>query len=374
MNSPGDVKIKQAIATLLEAVQEVCSSTSMSGEQDPLNEIAAFDTCLDRFTTKMYQIIANRRRGYNANLPIHQLPPELMTRILAAEAPPSLFKYSGIGYIQRLQELASVSSSWAQLIKDTPSFWANVSNKLSPYHLRQILSRSRSCLLDVEFVHMAPKGTPLNVFIPLVSEHVCRWRSVEINEDSSDGVIRTLRFVQASALETLCVTLCSDGPYDLLAPVETILCGKTDRLRNVNLGRFCIPWDSGILRGLISLKLGYFGKNGPMVDQLLNILSASPELTTLHLYVLEAGGTSHRAGLLELPALRTLRISQLCPPLERALLSAIRFHGHTNFSLTTDLDVTGFLQDPSIADFVSFFRSSLFSSEDLTVTHHSTAI
>ncbi|KAG9036404.1 hypothetical protein FRB95_008945 [Tulasnella sp. JGI-2019a] len=110
MESPGDKKINQAITTVLEAVQEVCApkTHSMDGRQDLLNEIDALETCLEKFTSKMYHVIANRRQRYNANLPIHQLPPELISRILALAMSTSSFGSSKIVYMQRLRKLASV--------------------------------------------------------------------------------------------------------------------------------------------------------------------------------------------------------------------------------------------------------------------------
>ncbi|KAG9006481.1 hypothetical protein FRB93_008609 [Tulasnella sp. JGI-2019a] len=387
MHTPGDLKINQAIATLLEAVQEVClaKTHSMGGKQDPLNEIDALDTCLEKFTSKMHHIIAHYRRRYNANLPIHQLPPELMSHSLAFAMLPLLVEptVTDIGYMRRLQRLASVSSSWARLIKDTPSFWTNVSNEFSLPLVRQILSRSRSNLLDVKYIHETRAGMSANMFVSLVFDHVGRWRSVEINDGSGEStMIPILRAAQAPALETLRVVYGEYFPirFHWVGP---ILCGKADRLRDVDLVRFCIPWDTGTLRGLVSLKLEDLGEKGPMAHQLIDILSASPGLTTLHLYYLYSSTTGNRtgnvtsrgAGFLELPALRTLRISRLCPLLERTILSAIRFQGRTNFNLNVDLhETTGFLQDSSISNFTSFFKTSIASSEDLVVFWNDTEI
>ncbi|KAG9007500.1 hypothetical protein FRB94_014355 [Tulasnella sp. JGI-2019a] len=284
----------------------------MNGRQDPLDEISAFQTCLEKFTSKMHHIIANRQRRYNANLPIHQLPPELISPILAFATSPPFIESSGITYMQRLQELASVSSSWAQLINDTPPFWVNVFNEFSPPQIRQALSRSKSSLLDVKFEHDAWGGTSDDLFASLISDHACRWRSVKIVEGSpSSAVINTLRVAQAPALGTLCVAYSGYGRLS-----DTILCGKADRLRHVEFLRFCIPWDTEILRGLVSLKLEELQEESPTADQLVDILSASPGLTTLHLGSLMAGDqkasvTSREAGSLELPVLRTLHVSWL---------------------------------------------------------------
>ncbi|KAG9004398.1 hypothetical protein FRB94_002416 [Tulasnella sp. JGI-2019a] len=187
-------------------------------------------------------------------------------------------------------------------------------------------------------------------------------------------MIQTLRVAQTPALEKLRVHY---GRYDLRA--DTILCGKADRLRHVELSRFYIPWNTEILRGLVSLKLEDF-REGPTADQLIDILSASPGLTTLHLDYLtvrdrRTNVTSREAGSLELPALRTLRISRLSPSLERAVILAIKFQGRTNLNLNADLHATaGFLQDSSVADFTSFFKTSVASPKELIVVWISTKI
>ncbi|KAG8989313.1 hypothetical protein FRB94_014484 [Tulasnella sp. JGI-2019a] len=349
---------------------------SMSEEYDPLDEIHALDACFDKFTTETHQIIANRRRSYNASLPIHQLPQELMSEILtlAIISQGEEYTITGLSYMQGLQNFASVSSAWARLIKDTPSFWTKVSDEYPPPLLHQTLLRPRGHLLDVKVTNKI-EATSIDLFISLVSDHIHRWRSVDICEDANGfPMVETLCSAVAPALETLRLTSLGQGQQE-----ETLFCGKADHLRNVHLTKFCIPWGTDILKGLVSLRLDDVWQSAPTVDQLLDILSASPGLTTLYLntlYIsdevedLNKNGIYRQPGFLELPLLKTFQISRVYQRLERALLFAIHFEGHINFRLNADLGLTyGLFRDPTFANHASFVRMSLALSKRLTVTY-----
>ncbi|KAG8982451.1 hypothetical protein FRB94_001007 [Tulasnella sp. JGI-2019a] len=216
-----------------------------------------------------------------------------------------------LSYMRRLQEFASASSAWARLIKDTPSFWTKASNEYPPPLLRQTLSRSKGNMLDVRVSSRIVDTTPADLFVSLASNHIGRWRSVDIYEGGRNSpMIQTLCSAAAPALETLRLACEMHGQK-----VGTLFCGKADLLRDVHINRLCIPWDTDILKGLVSLKLEDVGEMGPTFDQLLDILSASPGLTTLYLnnlYVsneiedLNTNGIYRQPGFLELPLLRTL--------------------------------------------------------------------
>ncbi|KAG8989312.1 hypothetical protein FRB94_014483 [Tulasnella sp. JGI-2019a] len=325
----------------------------------------------------MHQIIANSRRSYNAGLPIYQLPQELMSNILTLETVQTVDEHSvDLSYMRRLQEFASVSSAWARLIKNTPSFWTKVSDEYPLPLLHQTFLQSKGNLLDVKVTgRVAIDIISANPFASLVSDHIGRWRSFDIYDGMwSPSMIQALCSAAAPALETL--RLASEMH---VRQVGTIFCGKADRLRDVHITRACIPWDTDILKGLISLNLEDIGDMGPTIDQLLDILSASPGLTTLHLnafYIsdevedLNTNRIYRQPGFLELSLLRTLQISHLDQQLERAIFSAVRLEGRTEFSLTADLwSIDGLFHDLSFANPASFVRMSLASSEELTFTY-----
>ncbi|KAG8855596.1 hypothetical protein FRB96_006790 [Tulasnella sp. 330] len=366
----GEDYIDRAMKSLVSALRDACllRSDNMSEMYSSEDELKAVELCLGKLRRRMLEILVDRRRQHNARLAFYRLPAELTTPIISFELFPFVYHgvYNGTPYMQRLRELASVSSGWSQLIKNTSSFWVHVSRNHSLSILQQVLSRSKSNALELYIDRAEPISLSDETFLALISEHSHRWRNIHIiNASSSAAIFKGLECIPAPALETL--RICD---REGLHVPEILFWGKAGCLRTVELDGYDILWDGGTLKGLHHLSLQNLKATGPSARQLLDILAASPELQTLQLQNLTphlaTSPTPGRTDPVELPLLRELSIHELSSPLELQILSAIRVPRCSHFRIMLKRG-SPFFQDPSLAYIQSLFKLSLDSSTKLVV-------
>ncbi|KAG8988491.1 hypothetical protein FRB94_002263 [Tulasnella sp. JGI-2019a] len=348
----GEEKINEAVRLLTEAAREVSLLRIDGGTGEWQKE--DLDTCLQRLTTKVRDVMIQHSRSRNRSCPLYRLPLEILVQVLLLALqdvhpdPPI--------YMKRLRIFTSVSYQWLRLVMETPSFWRTVSSDLPLPLLLQVLSRSAGHSLDVVYSKTRHDNIPRNQFTTLVVEHAHRWHSLIVQEDMFDQkaaeTFQSLVPLSAPALEVL---TCCGG--DGLA-VELFSRGAS-RLRHVKLNGTCVPWESTLLSNLQTLHLENLGKSIPSGVQLLAILATSPGLVELRVencYSLYHYSTPLQMMPVSLPMLQTLSIRMIPQHLTHDLLTAIRVPRCTSFSISykqeSDFDL-GLFNNPDLAHITS---------------------
>ncbi|KAG9004588.1 hypothetical protein FRB94_002264 [Tulasnella sp. JGI-2019a] len=166
ISAAGEEKVDLAVQLLIEAAQET-SSTCIDRDVGEWQK-EDLDACLQRLTTKLHGIMIQHNRLRNHNLPLYQLPLEILAQVLSLALQDAL--HTPI-YMKRLQVFASVSHRWLRLVKETPSFWMVISSDLTLPLFRQVLSRSMGRSLDVVYSKKPDSNIPKDMFTTLVVEH-----------------------------------------------------------------------------------------------------------------------------------------------------------------------------------------------------------
>ncbi|KAG9016431.1 hypothetical protein FRB93_010680 [Tulasnella sp. JGI-2019a] len=272
------------------------------------------------------------------NPPVHRLPEEILLEILflvLEDTPPSE-RY------ERLGELMLVCSQWGALI-DTPSLWAYVSSYQSISVMKKSLFKSKNAPLDVVYTSYASEPKPIwskrKEIDDLLLTNAHRWRSFEFqgSAQSSSGGARSdatfmdrLHHITAPGLNSISLRSpkhMAFGPFFI---------AKADRLRHIFLQRCSIPWDSGLLSGLKTLKIRSLDDRGPSPDQFISFLQASPGLVELSIGDWEPGSNKllKHAEPIDLHLLETLKMWHVSPHIADHLLAVLRIPNCTKFHLT----------------------------------------
>ncbi|KAG9021214.1 hypothetical protein FRB95_002565 [Tulasnella sp. JGI-2019a] len=303
------------------------------------------DTCLERLTTKVLNLMIKRNWAHNRTRPLNRLPIEILVKVLTLALQYDV-KLHGT-YMKNLRIFASVSHGWLLLVKGTPSLWKVVASDQPIPLLRQVLSRSKGHLLDVVYPFFPSKIIPIDPFTSLVVEHVHRWRSlIAWDYSSACDTFQRLIHLSAPMLEVLDCWGMNQAVVDLFS-------GEASRLLHVELRGVCIPWESKMLSGLQKLNLERMQLGSPSGHQLLAILAASPGLIELRLSGFNDSSPSlPQTVSVELPMLETLGIMEIPQLLTHDLLSAIHIPRCTSFEISYSQEPNsdvGLFNDPILA-------------------------
>ncbi|KAG8922834.1 hypothetical protein FRC00_006969 [Tulasnella sp. 408] len=132
-----------------------------------------------------------------------------------------------------------------------------------------------------------------------------RWRSLTIR--SRDGNIMNFLLAQpAPRLQKLTLL----GPYQWVAPAN-VLDDSAPMLEEVVVQTCALPWRSHILSDLTKLTLHRVGNSCPNLDELLDILAASPRLCNLKFAFTTVHVPPANPRRVDLPELRSLKLYYL---------------------------------------------------------------
>lgn len=212
----------------------------------------------------------------NSFVPVNRLPAELLIDIWKPILTP------GIRYYKQLRRLRLVSTHWRNVIDQAACFWRVVSCCDTPKELEMAVSKSRGLSMDVYFGcrkavgagHDTHDHTEFSKVIQVARSPLIPRRSMTIKPFEKDWPsLETVLEAPAPHMEVLEVV--ADRSYrvgvDLFA-------GVAPRLEHVRLVGCSVPWTPGALSQLRSLRLSQIYDDPPSVQQLLDILSVSPEM------------------------------------------------------------------------------------------------
>ncbi|KAG9016430.1 hypothetical protein FRB93_010679 [Tulasnella sp. JGI-2019a] len=211
--------------------------------------------------------------------------------------------------------------------------------------MRKSLLKSKDALLDIVYTSNTSKPEyewsermeSDDLF--LINAH--RWRSFEFQgsaRHSPRGVrldaafMDRLHYITPSNLNSISFRSpkhLAFGPFFI---------ENADHLRHILLDRCFIPWDSGLLSGLKTLKIRNLDDRGPSLDEFIRYPQASPGLFELSMGDWEP--RSSRDFLFEyvepidLHSLATLEMWHVSSPIADHLLAALRIPNCTKFHLT----------------------------------------
>ncbi|KAG8900090.1 hypothetical protein FRC00_014525 [Tulasnella sp. 408] len=214
-------------------------------------------------------------------------------------------------YYGQLTRLCLVCKDWAVSIRSHRLLWTYVDLSVSRELLQAVLSRSG--------------GSPLDIVGPVESLSVAgmiqaeahRWRSLTIL--SNDGNIMNFLLAQpAPRLQKLTLL----GPDEWVAPANVF--GSTaPMLEEVVVQTCALSWRSPILSDLTKLTLHRVGHSWPNLDELLDILAASPRLRDLKVAFTTVHVPPANPRRVNLPELRSLQLDYLSRELMTWILGSI---------------------------------------------------
>lgn len=237
-------------------------------------------------------------------------------------------------YARQRTILCLVCKAWSVTIRSTPSLWTRIHHKhsgpLNTLHLKQ----SQGHPLDVTFnrtqvapyysLHL-PNEYPAErerASFREVCQHIYRWRTATIVVRSRDRSVFQLLSKPAPLLEDATVTV--DVWPEKNVSVN-LFAGQAERLQSLHLIQTTMPWTSGMLAGLRALTLERIDELPPSIGELMAILMASPQLSTLNLTSIEGTGGAPLAtgSTVHLPLLQNLTLIDFPFPIINYLLSHI---------------------------------------------------
>lgn len=256
------------------------------GSHHPAGSTAnAFITNLQEFNRRIHLHIAAINSASNAVAPLHNLPKELITRIFhfALQA-------GGLsGYLVRLLRLAKVCKTWKALVDDTPALWGVLCASDPPEALQLALTKSKECLVDVSIdvdggvlrTGSRPPFDAFDNFLNISLDASQRWRSVDFRFFRHASFLSEVekRLAESKGqpfpkLQDLSVI--SDQDMDI-----SLFREEASQLRHVHLHRIQTPWCWSQIHNLHTLDLDDLCGRSINVDDLLDVLRASPDLSSL---------------------------------------------------------------------------------------------
>lgn len=350
-------------------------------------------------TTQFFKHVQYRTHQYrhHRNLtvpPISQLPIEVLSHILNLSI--SCHEWS----VDRLQQLAQVSTDWKGVVLRTPALWSVVrvhthgASKMWMRwrkNLNLALKKSKSVPLAVTFGQSGEElfgsftRLDLDDFMTTAAEHAARWQAVSYTGPWSSAV--EAAFARpCPKLEELKIEL--EEPSDPTSRALPVVWGCS--LRHVHVRNAVIPWES--LTGLVTLKI-YDIKTSPddigltRIEDFLEMLQSMPNLELLYLIRKEEtvlvedgetesaqrylGGTTTTAKTIHLPRLTDLQMKHISESLVSAMLTRVHAEKVTSLSLRVHASIARMLPPANCSTFVTpAFSRAITLSSSLHIKHY----
>ncbi|KAG8989506.1 hypothetical protein FRB90_002208 [Tulasnella sp. 427] len=255
--------------------------------------------------------------------------------------------------------LRSVCHRWRWVTDATPYLWLAVhQDPKRPFvRAQQALAKSRRLPLDVSFSALAYEQKNLR-FLDAILPHAHRWRRLSLVNLGEPEALQTLGGVEMPQLQELAISCKFDEQAEDSVeeeeeeeghsePLHDLLCGEpSPRLRNVSLRGIGLTFDLSVLSHLFELDLARI-RGGLLIDHMLDILIACPELRTLSLTRIildERLFEDHRSRSdlpIHLPALEFLQLTKLDWSDIVSILGAIRAPNCTDARIVASSEAPG---------------------------------
>ncbi|KAG9026331.1 hypothetical protein FRB95_008998 [Tulasnella sp. JGI-2019a] len=239
--------------------------------------------------------------------PINQLPTEDIVEIFVLALRANIQDYH-----RTLHTLSCVCSSWRNIVQDSPRLWSFIFNRQSWRTIKTALFNSRDYPLDITCytsdgeIQSLDSGSSSdepdtgrqelsgserreNRFLQEMFHHLPRWRYVWLGSSSVEKCAPLMVVNPAPLLERFGLAL-SHGAFSRTPPINLFGGERPPRLKELELRRVAIPWDSNVLSNLTSLSLHGILQGGPTVPQVLEILRRCPMLQRFEMNLVERQG------------------------------------------------------------------------------------
>lgn len=251
----------------------------------------------------------NSHGGVDHLSPIGSLPQELLAIAIRLSV-----LHDGIS---RVDELRLVCCAWRAAIDSCPSLWTVLLGTYSRNQLQRYVNNSGQLPLRIKNTRSQQILRLLDICTP----HVHRWQSVDL----VFRAVSDLHGLTQSAplLRSLTLRCPSSAPS---STITGLLGGDTPRLKHILLENVSIPPESGLLSGVVTLKIDSQSQQ-PQWSQIENLLTNCPKLAILHLRFSkrvnrhEVEPTSNN--IILLPLLRDINLSIKASTLKKLLLCLI---------------------------------------------------
>lgn len=303
-------------------------------------------------------------RGRNCFIPLHQFPIEVLMKIIHFSLD------TEVDYYDDLTSRRLICSYWKEIIDVHPRFWSVLHNDMTHSQVRMCLGRSEAAPLAVYYVREDTMSEQDVTFILATTLHVDRWEIHKIVVNTFGGARWPYLEQAAPRLRELCITV-GASPHEPWQAPTNLFSGEAPFLQDVELRGFPIFWNTGVLNSLHSLALSNIGEPGPTVQELVDILVASPALKTLKLQSLSFHDTpgkpwtTHVTGI-PLPDLTTLHIEGVAPVVAAYLLGSLDVPERASLSLEADFKYTPTIPDP---DYPSDAETNFFNTCGGSIRH-----
>ncbi|KAG8918524.1 hypothetical protein FRC00_012387, partial [Tulasnella sp. 408] len=341
MKPPRKEAIAKALAILIESVNEENGSQLVSEDTSTLDSATpgalvdaekALDVTRSGFIENIDRLISDIRRRRNVAAPIHQFPPEVFITILTHLAD----AYSLEGKEYRILDLMTVNRTWREIIIDSPQLWTTIRSDYPPEFANLVIERSKahtlSLIWDTSASHyLDSDNDEFKAILELAAQNSPRIRTM--NVVVGRGSRKTLqRLLECSTpqLEILHAKLSPDG-VEMDTGTRSFTLSEGGPLKELALHRTSVSnWSSWRISGLRLLDLSSLIQLPP-VDQIVRILSTSPDLEQLSLrwfnppsLPLVRWDERNVGEPIELPHLKKIKLEELPPVYYFSILSRIR--------------------------------------------------
>ncbi|KIO18205.1 hypothetical protein M407DRAFT_32117 [Tulasnella calospora MUT 4182] len=245
-------------------------------------EIDAMEETLTSLQTSLKTRITQRKKERNRLIRFNQLPLEVASNILWLSIVDPWQRKMSWSFIQRLQTISSVCSSWRNLVEGSPRFWSIIEFSCPKPAILHFLRKSESsgleikCFSDTKY-NCAPSverfGLAEGGYLDLIAPHTGRIRSLILSAPTTDGLFSILER-PAPMLQELRLNFV----HCIFVQPLDLFCGQAGRLRDVALENIPVRWDSEVLVGLRSLKIKGKLEYSPTEGQVRRLLEANPGL------------------------------------------------------------------------------------------------
>ncbi|KAG8865399.1 hypothetical protein FRB96_000289 [Tulasnella sp. 330] len=330
----------------------------MSQPECQAGEDSNIENNLITMTALDISIEALRRK--NQRLAVNSLPEHILLNIIFL-----ILLEANNKYYKALCILSQVSAGWALLIRESPSLWGLIDFN-HPAQIQHIaLSRSKESLINI-IDSLSDKQGGNDPLIARLIPQSHRWRSVKYYGFPSRCWLDSLNDVQVPALKYLDIHLA------VCPRMLDLFQGEAPSLKHLRLWGCSINWRSDMLSGLHTLHLNGVYPTCPSVDDLINVLRASPTLVNFDLSHFKCEAPSDdsalRAKPVDLPHLVTYKLYDLPLLATQALLRVVRIPACTQLTLDVRTRTPSDLFDASMDHAAAVMNNILASKNDRSRT------
>lgn len=267
--------------------------------------------------------------------------------------------------VSRRTQLMLVRRAWENIIESTPTFWATVSNHMTPQQIQLSLARSMAVPLQIEWT-AEPSALHAGVDplqgLSLVMGAAHRWRRATILLPKwSSATICPQLVAAAPRLEELQLGVLHrrrSEPSELAGEVLDL---GTSRLHALSFRGVLPRWSAPVFQTVTSLHLDSLVVYPTFLRQLIDGIGHCPRLESLRLIDINFVRTrrlpmdiTHAIPIVKNDSLLALKVTRTKDPLCKSLYKRLQIPNCRNFNIS---DIW-----TSILDAVQLFKGSLITT------------